>query len=158
MEWDGDMKWDGVWLVKSPRQVARDNAIAIKAVEPVLYRLLGSLKHSIGANLWPPKQKVGLSILKRIDAFLKKGKLVWLRDFDDVQFLSVAFTGSNGLRYAYRIWPHYHLVILNDDGTVSPQKDDNEYEYVRHWIWANETDKIYMFMQNSEKYSEDFDV
>lgn len=101
---------------------------------------------------WPPKRPIGVALPQRIDAFLRRGRLVWLRDYDEVHALAVAVTDAEGVRYAYRIWPCYRRLVLEDDGTVFC--DDEKAKYVRHWIWADQTDMVYMLMKNSEKYAE----
>lgn len=102
-------------------------------------------------NPWPPKRSAGLALPKRIDAAIRGGQLVWLRDYDEVHTLAVAVE-IDGVRHAYRIWPCYRRLVLNDDGSVSSETE--KAAYTRHWIWADQTSMVYMLMENSEKYAE----
>ena len=101
---------------------------------------------------WPPSRPIGYSprnLFKRIHARLSGGKLVWLRDYDEIQTLAVAYEEDGELR-AKRIWPFYAEVVLNEDGTVTTERN----KFVRHWIWADDAPKVFMLMQNSETYAE----
>jgi hypothetical protein len=105
---------------------------------------------------WPPKTPVGFSIdavAKRLHAFFTRGTLIWLRDFDECQSLTVAHRNFKGDLVAPRMWPFYREVILLEDGNVyCPHIED---QFVRHWIEANQTRMIFMLLQNSEVYAEE---
>ncbi len=111
-----------------------------------------------GDAVWPPRidiERGPLELIKRIEAKLSGGMLVWLRDYDEVQTLAVAHHKAKGL-VAARFWPGFRHVILNDDGTVTATEKDQS-EYVRHWIAVDPTEKTFMLMKNSETYSTLYD-
>lgn len=108
-----------------------------------------------GQDVWPPRVQYDrglLNVLKRIQAFLTRSELVWLRDYDEFRTLAVVKKRANGVRVAARFWPGFRMMILNDDGTVT--SDDQQANYVSHWIAVNETEKTFMLLQNSETYAE----
>jgi hypothetical protein len=108
------------------------------------------------AAKWPPRHGPGIdliSLFKRAEAIGRRGKLVWLRDVDEVHTLAVAYEDSEGQLIAHRQWPNHRPIILNEDGTVK-SKDDGKVPYCKHWIAARDTDMIYMLMQNSDTYLE----
>jgi hypothetical protein len=108
-------------------------------------------------NAWPPRHNppmTFINFMKRIECFIRRSKLVWLRGIDDTVVLAVAYTEFDGRRYAYRWWPDGVKVYLNEDGTVEQVSAKKDEVYVRHWIAEDETNKIYMWLQNSEVYLE----
>ena len=124
--------------------------------EPGTYAFGGYIPHESEENPWPPKRGAGFrffDLIKRFEALIRSGKLVWLRDYDECQTLAVAVIDKRtSQRYAYRIWPCYRRIVLNDDGTIGT--DDRQPKYVRHWIEVDQTRKVFMLMQNSEIYAE----
>lgn len=107
-------------------------------------------------TVWPPRHRTIKSftdVLKLLDAKLSGGKLVWLRDHDDVHTLTVAHVNANGKLSAPRYWPYYRQCVLNEDGTVSPVEQGNTL-YARHWIDANKTEMVMMLFKNSEVYAQ----
>ena len=69
-------------------------------------------------------------MFKHIWAFLTGRKVVILRDDDGETALSVAYKNEWGELCAKRYWPfEIRIVILNEDGTVSPRS------YVKKWKW-----------------------
>jgi hypothetical protein len=105
------------------------------------------------ARAWPPTAKPDMrfmNVLKRIECFLRRGQLIWFRNADDSSTLAVAYTDPVGQKYAYRHWPDSLKVYLNEDGSVHAEARKGE--YVRHWIAADDTNMIYMMLQNSEVY------
>lgn len=143
------MKWDGVFSPPTELERMRE----AKQADEGHFMYGGYRPPESDETPWPPKRAIGLSLFKRLDALLRNGRLIWLRDYDETQSLAVA-VGVPGDRYTFRIWPCYRRLDLNEDGTVT-SKDDKA-KYVRHWIWAGDTDKVYMLMENSEKYAEPF--
>ena len=108
-----------------------------------------------GAQAWPPKRGMGFrpsTLLKRFMAWKNKQRLVWLRDHDDTQTLSIC-REQDGVKRAFRYWPDHREVVLNDDGSCSCS--DEKGSYIRQWIIAdNDTEKVYMAMANSELYAQ----
>lgn len=100
---------------------------------------------------WPPTRKVGYSpiaLMKRLDAWLRQGSLVWLRDFDGECALSVAYhSQSSGFYISHRVWPYEGRVVLKEDGNV-----DTDNLFVVQWIAADDTNKVFMYMKNTETY------
>jgi hypothetical protein len=85
----------------------------------------------------------------RLIAKIGKGKLVWLRDWDDQITLTVARTrkmGDEVVLSAPRFWPLAAPCILNEDGTV------NGIEIAKQWIAENEEDQTLMYVKNSDVY------
>lgn len=78
--------------------------------------------------------------------------MVWLRDIDGEETLTVAKPADDGM-IAPRFWPRYRFMKLNDNGTVeSVIEKDNE--YVVHWIAENESEKMMMFLKNHAVYND----
>lgn len=110
------------------------------------------------ATVWPPvKKPFGLvSLLKRAEAALFRRELIWLRDYDGRVTLSVARKGkmdedNNPTTHAARYWPNFRKVNLLEDGTV---EKNEQTDYCVHWIPYPETRKLFMYVKNSEEYSQ----
>jgi hypothetical protein len=106
---------------------------------------------------WPPKTIPNdfWSFAKQLVAKATGGKLVWLRDNDDLATLTVAYTTSGGKLYAPRFWPSNHIFFLREDGTAySQDRDFSTPDFTIHWIPVDEGEQTYMFMKNYDRYNQ----
>lgn len=109
----------------------------------------------MGYKYWPPKKGPAPTpgnLVKMVEAFLTRGKLVFLRDFDDRLTLAVARRNKDGILVAHRKWPNFRPLTLMDDGHV--QSGTQSAIYVAHWIPARQTERVYAFMANYDTYAE----
>jgi hypothetical protein len=94
-----------------------------------------------------------MNLIKRITAWVFRGRLVWLRNIDNTAYLSVAYpiksTPDDPVMKSHRFWPNLREVVLLDNGSVQIM---GESSYVRHWIDAAPGQQTYMLFKNYENY------
>jgi hypothetical protein len=105
------------------------------------------------APAWPPRCTpfTIANLLVRFESLIRNGTLIWLRDIDERQTLRAAVKNKKDELIVYRWWPNYIPLVLNDDGSVTSVAPKRA-PYTRHWIAADQTNKIYMLVKNSETY------
>lgn len=135
-----------------PRTVAE-----VMTDQKIADRCFGGIRPVVidGESVWPPRRKPGwgfMSTIKRIQALISGGQLVWLRDHDETQTLVVANRARDGKLYSARYWPSFRSVQLNDNGTVLCLDKANG-SYVRNWVACDESKMVFMAIQNSEIYA-----
>jgi len=141
------------WWNDHPRTVAE-----VMTEQKIADRAFGGIRPVIheGESVWPPRRKPGwsaMAIIKRIQAFITGGQLVWLRDHDEIQSLAVANLARDGKLYSARFWPGFRALRLNENGTVVCLDNENG-KYTRNWVATDESKMIFMAIQNSEVYAE----
>ncbi len=114
---------------------------------------------SFAPEIWPPRRGLPKTwiaaaiVCNRM--FCKSGRLIWFRNRFGDHDLGFSFN-RGGKTLAYRWWPRFRLVELHEDGTLTSMHEGHA-EYSDQWIAFRDTDKIYMFMQNSETYNMPFE-
>lgn len=120
--------------------------------QPTILGIMSKQDHA-----WPPlntPRSLSYYVLRLQCIFNRNYRMVWLRDIDGEQTLTVAKPSKDGI-IAPRFWPRYRFMKLHDNGLVeSVLPKDNE--YVVHWIAENESEKMMMFLKNHAVYN-DFD-
>lgn len=65
-----------------------------------------------------------------IFAFLLRGRVVWIKDFQGEAYKSIAYKNPFGMWCrVYWLWAVGHCVLL-DDGTVDPRSGSS---YIKEW-------------------------